>query len=523
MQSSLAQSSPVRSVVIVGGGTAGWMTAASLAHRLQRLGISITLVESSAVGTIGVGEATVPAIRRYFESLGLDTFAVMKATNGTIKLAIEFDGWRREGHSFMHPFGRYGLEAGPVAFHHLWNRLKRSAENPGDPGTLDEYAIGAQLARAGRVTLPPDNPRVDFEHFDWAVHFDASRFATFLRSFAQSRGVRRIDAKVTEVLRDGETENIRGIRLDSGDLLEGALYIDCSGFHRLLIEKSLQAGFVDWRHWLPCDRAVALPCAAANPANVEPYTRSRALAAGWTWRIPLQNRVGNGYVYSSDHISDEQALTALRAQLEGQVLGEPNVVRFRAGHVRRFWVGNCVAIGLSSGFLEPLESTSISLIQMGIDKLLHFWPDETMKQETLAPLAAEYNRLSVTEFERIRDFIILHYSANGREAAAGKEEDLWRYCRGMALPETLTRKIALYRARGLIQQFDSESFFDPSWLCMYGNFGIEAESWDPLSNLLPLADLAEVTRRVRGDIARMAGSATPHRDFLELAGALAPR
>ena len=259
------------------------------------------------------------------------------------------------------------------------------------------------------------------------MHFDASRFATFLRSFAESRGVRRIDAKVAEVLRDGESEHIRGVRLDSGDLLEASLYIDCSGFHRLLIEKALQSGFVDWRHWLMCDRAVALPCAAADPEHLEPYTRSRALEAGWAWRIPLQNRIGNGYVYSSDHISDEQALAALRGQLEGEALGEPNVVRFRAGHVRRFWIGNCVAIGLSTGFLEPLESTSISLIQMGIDKLLHLWPDEAMTRESRVPLAAEYNRLSVAEFERIRDFIILHYSANGRQTG-----ELWRYCRDMA-------------------------------------------------------------------------------------------
>ena len=502
-----AQSAPLRSVVIVGGGTAGWMTAASLAHRLNRLGLSITLVESSAVGTIGVGEATVPAIRRYFQSLGLDTFEVMKATNGTIKLAIEFDGWKHEGHSFMHPFGRYGLEAGPVAFHHIWNRLRASH----DPGVLDEYAVCAQLARAGRVNLPPANPRVDFEHFDWAVHFDASRFATFLRTFAEARGVRRIDARVAEVLRDGESEHIRGIRLDSGDIVEGALYIDCSGFHRLLIEHALHSGFVDWRHWLMCDRAVALPCAAANPESIAPYTRSRAMQAGWTWRIPLQNRVGNGYVYSSDHISDEQAVDALHGQLEGEALAAPNFVKFRAGHVRRFWIGNCVAIGLSSGFLEPLESTSISLIQMGIDKLLHFWPDQAIAPE----LAAEYNRLSVTEFERIRDFIILHYSANGRP------EDLWRYCRQMPLPETLTRKIALYRTRGLIQQFDSESFFDPSWLCMYGNFGIDAGSWDPLTNLLPLPELDDVTRRVRDDIVRIARSALPHREFLSRAGALA--
>jgi tryptophan 7-halogenase len=511
VSNSRTQSTPVRSVVIVGGGTAGWMTAASLVHRLGRLGVAITLVESSAVGTIGVGEATVPAIRRYIQSLGLDAFEVMKATNGTIKLAIEFDGWKHEGYSFMHPFGRFGIEAGPVAFHHLWNRLR----SQGDAGTLDEFALGAQMARAGTMSLPPDSPRVDFEHFDWALHFDASRFASFLRQFAETRGVRRIDARVAEVLRHGESGHISAIRLDSGALIEGSLFVDCSGFHRLLIERALDSGFVDWRHWLVCDRAVALPCAAATGGQIAPYTRSRALPAGWAWRIPLQTRVGNGYVYSSDHLSDDEAVAALRDQLEGEALAEPNFVRFRAGHVRRFWVGNCVAIGLASGFLEPLESTSISLIQMGIDKLLHLWPDEP-RSESWAPLANEYNRLSVTEFERIRDFIILHYSANGREG------DLWRHCREMALPDTLQRKQALYRARGVIQQFDSESFFDPSWLCLYGNLGIEAQSWDPLANLLPLAELEDVSRRVRADIARIARGCTPHREFLRLAGALAP-
>ncbi len=493
-------------MLIVGGGTAGWMTAASLAHRLGRLGMSITLVESSAVGTIGVGEATVPAIRRYFQSLGLDAFQVMKSTNGTVKLAIEFDGWAREGHSFLHPFGRYGLEAGPVAFHDLWNRL-RSA---GDAGTLDDYAMGSRLARAGRMTLPPDQPRVDFENFDWAVHFDAGRFAAYLRSFAEARGVRRIDARIAEVLR-GDGESIRGVKLDNGETHEAALFIDCSGFHRLLIEKSLQSGFVDWRHWLPCDRAIALPCAHADVDAIAPYTRARALEAGWTWRIPLQNRVGNGYVYSSDHISDDAALAALRAQLEGEALAEPNLVRFRTGHVKRFWIGNCVAIGLSSGFLEPLESTSISLIQMGIDKLLHLWPDTAISPV----LADEYNRLSITEFERVRDFIILHYSANGRQG------ELWRHCRDMPLPETLARRIAAYRARGMLLKYDLESFFEPSWLCMFGNFGIEAGSWDPLANLLPLPDLQEVTRRVREDIRRVASGCMTHREFLAKAGALA--
>ncbi len=499
---------PVKSVVILGGGTAGWMTAAALLHRLGRLGVTVTLIESSQIGTIGVGEATVPAIKRYFESLGLDAYELMRATNGTIKLGIEFDGWRHEGHSFIHPFGRYGIQAGPVAFHDLWNRLRAAGESV----PLDDYSLGTQLARAGRVFLPPREPRGDFEQFDWAVHFDAGRFAQHLRKFSEARGVRRIDARLQEVRLHPEAGHIEQLVLDNGETVSGELYIDCSGFNRLLIDGALHAGFEDWRHWLMCDRAIALPCAAADAVAIAPYTRSRAMTAGWTWRIPLQNRVGNGYVYSSDHITDDAALHTLQAELEGEALAAPNALRFRAGHVRKFWLKNCVAIGLAGGFLEPLESTSISLIQMGIDKLVHFWPDTHMAPE----LASEYNRLSIQEFERIRDFIILHYCANGR--ATG---ELWRYCREMKLPDSLLHKLSLYRARGLIVQYESEAFFSPSWVCMYANFGIEARSWDPLANLLPIEELREVTRRLRGDIAAIAAEGAPHREFLRLAGALA--
>jgi len=499
---------PVTSIVIAGGGTAGWMTAAALLHRLGRLGVKVTLIESSQIGTIGVGEATVPAIKRYFEALELDPYEVLRATNGTLKLGIEFDGWRHEGHSFIHPFGRYGIQAGPVAFHHIWNRLRAAGES----AALDEYSLGTQLCRAGRVFLPNPQPRGDFEMFDWAVHFDAGRFAQFLRQFCEARGVRRIDARLHEVQLDPESGHIAELRLDTGESVTGQLYIDCSGFHRLLIERALKVGFEDWRHWLMCDRAIALPCAAQSPTAIAPYTRSRAMEAGWTWRIPLQNRIGNGYVYSSDHISDDAALAMLRAELEGEALAEPNPVRFRAGHVRKFWSGNCVAIGLSAGFLEPLESTSISLIQAGIDKLIHFWPDTQLAPE----VAAEYNRLSVQEYARIRDFIILHYSANGRS-----DGELWRYCREMPLPESLQHKLALYRARGHLVQYESESFFDPSWLCMYANLGIEARGWDPFTDLLGMEELRELTRRLRADIATLAGEGAPHREFLRLAGALA--
>jgi tryptophan 7-halogenase len=484
------------------------MTAASLLQRLGRLGISVTVVESSQIGTIGVGEATVPAILRYLDSLGLDVHEVLRETNGTIKLGIEFDGWKQEGYSFIHPFGRYGIQAGPVSFHHLWNRLRAA----GETAPIDDYSLSAQMARVGRMFLPTKQPRADFEIFDWAIHFDAGRFAQLLRRFCEARGVRRVDARLTEAVRDPQSGHIVRLRLDNGLSVEGQLFIDCSGFHRLLIERALESGYEDWRHWLMCDRAVALPCAAADPTQLAAFTRSRAMAAGWTWRIPLQNRVGNGYVYSSDHISDDEAVATLRRELEGEALAEPNLVRFRAGHVRRFWIGNCVAIGLSGGFLEPLESTSISLIQMGIDKLIHLWPDAAMAPE----LSSEYNRLSVQEFARIRDFIILHYAANAR-----CDGELWRYCRDMRLPDTLAHKMALYRKSGRIAQYPSESFFDASWVCMYANFGIEARSGDPLAELLDLEELKTLTRRMRADIAGLAREGSPHREFLRLSGALA--
>ena len=367
----------------------------------------------------------------------------MKATNGTIKLAIEFDGWKTR-RSFLH-----------ASLRPLWPRGGAGGFSPhlgiacaahGDAGTLDEYAMGAQLARAGRMTSPPDNPRVDFEHFDWAVHFDASQFAAFLRTVR--RGARRAAHRCAcrpKCCAMANPSTIRSVRLDSGEMLEAALFIDCSGFHRLLIEKTLQAGFVDWRHWLMCDRAVALPCAHADPSAIAPYTRSRALDAGWTWRIPLQNRVGNGYVYTSDHISDEQALAALRGQLEGEALGDPNFVRFRAGHVRRFWIGNCVAIGLSSGFLEPLESTSISLIQMGIDKLLHLLAGRVDR-------ALGRRRIQPAVDRRVRTHPRFHHPALQRQRPGRTARELWRYCREMPLPETLTRKLdAVSRARAHLE------------------------------------------------------------------------
>lgn len=497
--------STARRVVIAGGGTAGWMTAAALAHRLAHLGVEITLVESSDIGTIGVGEATVPAIRQYIADLGLDMFEVMRATSATFKLAIAFENWRHEGHRFQHSFGRYGASVGPAGFHQLWRRLKAA----GDKRGLSDFSLGVRLADAGRFAEAPQPPRADFDVFDWAIHFDAGRFARFLRQFSEARGVLRIDAKIADVRRDGADGRITALGLDTGADLEGDLFIDCTGFRGLLIQGALGVGYEDWRRWLPCDRAIALPCAAAGPA-ITPFTRARAKTAGWTWRIPLQHRVGNGYVYSSDHISDDAAETALRADLEGDALAAPNKIRFTPGRAKALWSHNCVAIGLAGGFLEPLESTSITLIQMGIDKLIQLWPQTPVDPR----IAAEYNRISALEYERIRDFIILHYLLNQRG-----DEALWTYCRQMTPPDTLQHKLDLWRARGLFARYDWESFFDPSWLCMYDGFDVEPSAIDPTAEVLALADIAAMADRIDADITAFVDAAPEHHLALRAMGA----
>ena len=487
---------PIKDIVIVGGGTAGWMTAASLAHRMAHVGIDITLIESSDIGTVGVGEATVPAIRGYFQSLGIDAFELMRATNATFKLGIEFDGWRQAGHRFFHPFARYGIAYGPVEFQQLWLKLRAA----GDDHPLDDYCLSTQMAYRNRFAEPDPNRKADFEFFDWAVHFDAGLFARYLRGFAEARGVKRIDARIVEVRRDGESGDISEVILDNGTAVSGELFIDCSGFRSLLMQGALKAGFHDWRHWLPCDRAVALPC-LAKPGELTPYTRARAQTAGWTWRIPLQNRVGNGYVYSSEHISDDVAEASLRAQLDGEATAQANRIRFTAGRADTFWKHNCVAVGLAAGFLEPLESTSISLIQLAIDKLILLWPTQTIDTR----LVGEFNDMSTQEYERIRDFIILHYCLNGRHG-----EPLWDRCRDMAIPDTLRHKIDLWQARGHFVRYSWESFYDPSWLAMYEGFGVIPDTNSSLVDRIPLDDLREVMRRIRTDIVAMAQGAPSH-------------
>ena len=494
-----AQPDPIRSIVIAGGGTAGWMAAAALARRFERHPIAITVVESSAIGTVGVGEATVPGIRDFFRDLGTSATEVMQATNGTVKLGIEFEDWRHGGHRFFHPFGLYGAPSRGVQFHQYWLKMRAAGrETP-----LADYCLCSALAEANLFMPPPEAPQGDLGVFDWAVHFDASLFARFLSARAGAAGVAHIDAKIEGVRLDDANGNIAALVLEGGGEIAGDLFIDCTGFRSLLVGQALGVPFVDWTHILPCDRAVAMPCARSGPLT--PYTRATALAAGWQWRIPLQSRVGNGYVYASRHISDDEAVATLRARLEGEALGEPNLIRFTTGKRAQVWARNCIALGLASGFLEPLESTSITLIQTGIERLIDFFPDRHFDPA----LAEEYNRIATQEYERIRDFLLLHYWGNGRHG-----EPMWDAVRAAGLPEPLDRKLRLWRSRGRFVRYLWESFGDPSWLSLYVGLGIIPEHYDPLGDFFSEDDLDSAFAKMRGAIARAKALAMPHEEFI---------
>lgn len=486
-------------LVIVGGGTAGWMTAASLADHFRGSGLSITLVESSSIGTIGVGEATIPTIRRFYQSLGLSDIDVLKATHGTAKLGIRFDGWAGPGSSFLHPFGVYGQDLRNIPFHQYWLRLKAA----GKPTDLGAYSLAVQLAEAGRFTLPSPNPPSTLSVFDWALHFDAGLFAQLMRQVAEARGVRRIDARIEKVNQRAEDGHITGLLLDNGSVLEGDLFVDCSGFHGLLIEGAMQAGYEDWSPWLLADRALAAQGHALNPPP--PFTRVTAHSAGWRWTIPLQHRTGHGYVYSSRHISDGDAEAELLATVGTDLKMAPRRIAFTPGRRRQAWKGNCVAIGLSSGFLEPLESTSIALIETGIDKLKQLFPGRGIDPI----LVDEYNDWSRREMERVRDFIILHYWLNRRD-----DTQFWRDCRAIDLPDSLRHKVEMWRQRGHFIRYRWEMFQPASWLAIYAGFGFLPDSYDPALDGFDVAGLDRALTGMRQGIAQAVGDCPTHGEFI---------
>lgn len=488
----------IRRIAIVGGGTAGWMAAAYLARMLGHARPDITVIDSSEIGTVGVGEATVPAIRDFLAAVGLADADVLDATEGTIKLGIRFRDWAQPGHEFFHPFGLYGVPARGVAFHHYW--LKRCLA--GDPSPLSDYSLCTQLATRGLFLAPPDRPVSDLGIFDFALHFDASRFADMLRTLSLSLGVTHIDGRIVAVDQAPGNGHVQAVRLVDGRAVSADLWIDCSGFRGLLIGDAMGVPFVDWRQWLPCDRAVALGCERSGPHL--PETTATARAAGWQWHIPLRHRIGNGYVYCSDHIDDDAAEAALRAEMGGAPMGDARRLRFTPGHRAHFWRGNVVAIGLAAGFLEPLESTSITLIQSGLERLVRLFPDHRFDPR----LAALFDRQSQLEFERIRDFLIAHYCFNRRSG-----EPFWDRMREMALPDTLQHKIDGWRAQGELVRYEWESFQDPSWLSIYAGFEELPTRYNVLADRFSDGELAEIFARMRTAIADTVRSATPSEDF----------
>jgi len=489
---------PIRSVLIVGGGTAGWMSAAMLSHALQR-DCTVTLIESEEIGTVGVGEATIPPIRLFNQTLGVDERDFMKATQGTFKLGIEFVNWGRQGHRYFHPFGPHGRDFDMVPLHQHW--LKARAE--GDTAPLDDHAMAWALAKGNKFTHPSPDPRSVLSSFDYAYHFDAGLYARFLRSYAEAKGVRRIEGKIAGARLRSEDGFVAAVGMEDGRSFEADLFIDCSGFRGLLIEQALGTGYENWTHWLPCDRAVAMPC--ENVGEPTPYTRSTAQEAGWQWRIPLQHRTGNGYVFCSQHLDETKAADLLTQRLDGKALGDPRALRFTTGRRKLHWNRNVVAVGLSSGFLEPLESTSIHLIQANIAKLIALFPDRTFDP---AP-RDEFNRIATTEMERIRDFIILHYKLTQRD-----DTELWRTCAAMDIPDTLALKIDHFRRHGRLIAREMDLFAPPSWLSVHiGQFN------DPVA-LDPLLDHRGVDARgwlarLRAAMAQEAARAPTHAQVID--------
>ncbi len=495
---SLSGDRRIRSIAIIGGGTAGWMTAAALANALQK-SCAITLIESEDIGTVGVGEATIPAIRTFNDTLGIDEREFVRETKGSFKLGIEFVDWAKLGHRYFHPFGPHGRAFDFLPLHQYW--LK--AREDGATESIDDYAMAWHLAREGRFTLPEQDPRSILSTFDYAFHFDAGLYAQFLRRYAEARGVTRLEGKVADVSLHGESGFVESVTMEDGAQIAADLFVDCSGFRGLLIEGALKTGYEDWSHWLPCDRAVAMPC--ENVGDPLPYTRSTAREAGWQWRIPLQHRTGNGYVYCSQFMDEGRAAELLSQRLDGKALGDPRPLRFVTGRRHKSWNKNVVAVGLSSGFMEPLESTSIHMIQANISKLLALFPDRDFDPATIA----EFNRISSNETERIRDFLILHYKLTTRD-----DSELWRYTANMAIPGTLQWKIDHFRKYGRLVAAEMDLFAPPSWLAVHvGQFNLP-ERADPLIDFRNI-DARDWMGKLRGAMAAAAQQATTHQQFID--------
>ena len=482
------------------------MTAAALANKLAGLPAQIRLVESAEIGTVGVGEATVPHIRYFNATLGIDEAEFMRATKATFKLGIEFRNWGKLGDSYIHPFGAFGEDVGGIDFLQHWLRHRAN----GGTTALESYSLPILAARSDRFSHPAADQETIASTFSYAYQFDASLYAHTLRNYAEARGVERMEGKIVDVRRRTDDGFVESVRLEDGSELAADLFVDCSGFRSLLVGQTLGSTFDSWAHWLPCDRAIAMPCESRGPLT--PYTRATAQQAGWTWRIPLQHRVGNGHVYSSSFTTDAEAEQLLLGELDGPPLAEPNRLRFEAGKRREQWLGNCVAVGLSAGFLEPLESTSIHLIQLAIGRLIELLPLHGWDPAD----SAEYNRLMDLEYERIRDFLVLHYCATQRS-----DTPFWDYVRTMPLPASLEEKIELFRRRGTVVHYRDGMFLEPSWIAVYVGQNILPEDYDLRADAFLAAQTESRLEAIARSCERTAAAMPGHRDYLVQLGAAA--
>jgi tryptophan 7-halogenase len=491
----MTRSSPL-DIVIAGGGTAGWVAAATFARFLGNRA-SITLVESDEIGTVGVGEATIPQIHNLIVGLGLDQADFLRRTNATFKLGIEFDGWNGHGSNYIHSFGYSGRGVGLIPFRQLWLRGRAL----GVANDLANYNFNIAAARLGRMATNAASTTIP--DLVYAYHFDASLFARMLRDYAEERGVRRVEGMIASVERNPETGDIAALALNGERRVAGSLFIDCTGFRSLLLGEALEVPYLDWSQWLPCDSALAVPCQSSDAFR--PYTQAMARSAGWQWRIPLQHRTGNGHVYCSRFISDDEAAKTLLDNLDGAPLADPRPIRFTSGRRAEFWSHNCLALGLAAGFMEPLESTSIHLVQSALARLLNVLPGDLTR---MSSARSSFNRLSASEWARVRDFIVLHYFANSREG------EFWDECRRMELPETLLDKIALFREAGLSMREEDELFLDESWGQVMIGQGIMPESWSPLADNVPGEDIGPFLATLAQSYRVKADSLPTHREFV---------